>query len=349
MKQIIFWKKVLFSGVAIIIVITFATLINTYKKIYQPNVIIKGSSSCYLYIPTGSNLDDVCRILYQNNFIRNRSSFEWLAEKKHYQHNIKAGKYKLQNRMSNNELISILRSGKQEAVKLTFNEIDTKEQLAGIISHQIEADSSVLINFMNNDNFLDKYGFKKETVIGMFIPNTYEFLWNTSVEGFFNRMNKEYKKFWNDTRTNNSRNIGFSSIEVITLASIVEKESNITDEYPIIAGVYINRLRKGLPLQADPTIKFAIGDLSIKRIRERQLGIDSPYNTYKHNGLPPGPITIPSIKAIDAVLNFKQHSYLYFCAKSDFSGRHVFAKTLEQHNLNARLYQQALDRKRILD
>jgi UPF0755 protein len=201
---------------------------------------------------------------------------------------------------------------------------------------------------MRDETYLEQYGFNRRTILGMFVPDTYEFWWNTSAEEFIGRMYREYDKFWNRARTSRAGEINFTPNEVITLASIIINETNKEDEYRRIAGVYINRLRQGIRLQADPTVKYALGDFERKRILKTDTWVDSPYNTYLHAGLPPGPIAIPVIKAIDAVLQYEKHDYIYFCAREDFSGYHNFARTLDQHNKNARSYQKALNRRNIL-
>ena len=331
----------------LIIIIGCVSFFNTLKKIYMPNVIIKNHPFAYVYIPTGSNIEDVCNILYKDNYIINRNSFEWLAERKHYSNHIKAGRYKIKNRMSNNKLINLLRSGKQEPVRLTFSNIRTPEQLAGYAGSHLEADSLSLIHLFHDKLFLSFYGYNRDNVFSAFIPNTYELFWNTTAEGFLKRMFYENQKFWHGERQKKAKEIGLSPVEVTILASIIDNESNRTSEYPTIAGVYMNRLKKGMLLQADPTVKFALGDLSIKRVKRIQTEINSPYNTYKYKGLPPGPISMPTVKAIDAVLNYEKHDYLYFCARADSTGLHAFAKTLYQHNQNAIAYQNALNKKRI--
>ena len=199
------------------------------------------------------------------------------------------------------------------------------------------------------NDLIDKYGFVRETFPAMFIPNTYEFYWNTSAERFIQRMNGEYKIFWSDDRIAKAENLKLKPVEVSVLASIIELESMHNDENQTIAGVFINRLKKGMPLQSDPTIIFAWQDFSIRRVLNKHREIKSPYNTYRNRGLPPGPICIPSISSIDAVLNYEKHNYLYFCAKDDFSGYHNFAGTLSEHNRNARLYQHALNKRRIFN
>jgi UPF0755 protein len=200
---------------------------------------------------------------------------------------------------------------------------------------------------LNNKDFLSDYGFSPFTVFSMFIPNTYEFYWNTSAEQFFKRMNKEYEKFWNKNRETKAKEIGLTKFKVVILASIVEQETQRVDESPIVAGVYMNRLKKGMRLQADPTVIYAVGDFSIKRLFKRHLDYDSPYNTYLYKGLPPGPISLPSISSVDGVLNYEKHNYIFFCAKEDFSGYHNFASTFSQHSIYARNYQRALNNRRI--
>ncbi|MBI9069588.1 MAG: endolytic transglycosylase MltG [Salinivirgaceae bacterium] len=318
-----------------------------YKVVEEPNVNLNGQQSSFIYIPTGSDYLDLTTILYESGIIINRSSFEWVAEKKNYPTNVKPGRYEIKESMSNNELVNLLRSGRQTPVKLVFNKVRTKEVFAGIIAKQIEADSAELVIKLNNHKFLSKYSKNKETAMTLFIPNTYELYWNTNAESFVARMNKEYERFWNDKRRKKATEIGMTPDEVITLASIVEEETIKNDEKEALAGVYVNRLKKNIRLGADPTVRFALGDFNIKRILNKHLEYQSPYNTYRNSGLPPGPICLPSITTIDAVLNYEKHKYLYFCAKDDFSGYHVFAKTLKQHNQNAAKFHRALNNARI--
>ncbi len=338
----------------IILVVFFALLTtafllyNTFRKIYQPNVVLEGTKSALLFIPSGSSLEDVMKLLYENNLIHDRGSFEWLAEKKNYRNHIKPGRYRLENGMSNNSLINMLRSGRQEPVRLTFNNIRTHEELAGAISSRLEPDSVQILKLLRDNSFLSQFDYDTRTVMALFVPNTYEFFWNIPPQAFFERMQNENNRFWNRERQVKLKNTGLTRTEAYTLASIVEEETVKAEEYPVIAGVYMNRIKRGMRLQADPTIKFAIGNFSVNRILKKHLEVDSPYNTYKYAGLPPGPIRMPSIAAIDGVLNFEKHQYLFFCAKEDFSGYHRFAKTLQEHNRNARLYQEALNRRGIM-
>jgi UPF0755 protein len=246
--------------------------------------------------------------------------------------------------MSNNKLVNMLRAGKQVPVKLVFNNIRLKEQFAGKIGKQIEADSIQLLSLLNDQQTAAKYNFTKENFLCMFIPNTYEMYWNTSPERFIEKMNRQYNEFWTNERKLVAEGIGLKPEEVIILAAIVEQETIKDDEKPTVAGVYINRLKKGMPLEADPTLKYALGDFSIQRILNKDKLVNSPYNTYLNTGLPPGPICMPSVSSINAVLNYQHHQYIFFCAKEDRSGYHNFARTLDQHMNNARAYQRALDK-----
>lgn len=319
-----------------------------YRMIYQPNVWLNGQPSFAFNIKSGSTWDDVKAILYKNGTIVHRASFEQLAGIMKYPEHIKPGHYILKEGMNNKQIITKLRAKQQDPVMLVFNNIRIKEELAGHIAEQLETDSVTLLLLLNNDEYLKKFGFTPDNVISMFIPNSYEVYWDITAEKFMERMNKEYKAFWNDKRKARLAEIRLTELQTITLASIVEKESNKNDEKPDVAGVYMNRLRDGWLLQADPTLVYALGDFSIKRVLNVYKSIDSPYNTYKYFGLPPGPICLPSIASIDAVLNFRQHNYMYFCAREDFSGYHNFAVTMNEHLLNAAKYQQALNEKGIM-
>ncbi len=340
--------RYIFIVIAVILVVAGIKVASFYNQVFGPNVQTPEKKEFYLYIPTGSTYEDVVALLNSENMIKNRQTFDWAAKKKKYPANVNPGRYLVKYNMSNNELLNMLRSGLQEPVDVVINVARTPEDLAEKISVQIEPKKEDMLALLSDEDYLKQYGFNRETVIGMFIPNTYEFWWNTSADDFIKRMNKEYKKFWNHERTGRAKEASFTPNQVITLASIIINETNKADEYRRIAGVYINRLDKGMRLQADPTVKYALGDFERKRILTHDTFVDSPYNTYLHDGLPPGPISLPTVKAIDAVLQYEKHDYLYFCAKEDFSGYHNFARTLDQHNKNARLYQKALNRRKIL-
>ena len=338
----------IFIIIALIFLLAGVKIASVFKQIYGSNIEIPDKKEFYLYIPTGSDYPAVLALLESNNLIKNKRTFEWAAAKKKYAEHIHPGRYLIRNNMSNNELINMLRAGLQEPVNVVINIARTTDELAGKIAEQIEAPKEDLLNLMNDNQYLKPYGFDKQTVLGMFIPNTYEFWWNTNAESFFKRMYHEYDRFWNRERTGRAKEMNFTRNQVITLASIVINETNKDDEYRRIAGVYINRLNQGIRLQADPTVKYALGDFERQRILKTDTYISSPYNTYIHDGLPPGPIALPGINAIDAVLKYEKNDYLYFCAKEDFSGYHNFARTLAQHNKNARSYQKALNRRKIL-
>ncbi|PCI01203.1 MAG: aminodeoxychorismate lyase [Flavobacteriaceae bacterium] len=282
-------------------------------------------------------------------FVKRVKPLNWVANKKNYPSKIKAGRYFIKKGMNNNQLINLLRSGNQTVLKLSFNNQDTLEKLAARIAEQIEPDSISILTALKDPIFLASNDFNPQTAIAMYIPNSYEFYWNTSANKFKQRMLKEYHRFWNATRKANAKKQGLSPLEVSTLASIVQKETAAISERPEVAQLYLNRLNNNWPLQADPTVIYAIKAIKgqetvIKRVLLKDLQIDSPYNTYKINGLPPGPIGMPDISAIDAVLKPKKHAYFYMCANIETPGRHVFAKTLSQHNRNAIKYQQWLNK-----
>ena len=318
----------------------------SYGKVYG-TIKIPDDSGYYLFIPTGTNLEQLTDILFEKGIIDDYDGFLWLAKKKNLSSHLNPGRYHLKQGLSKNDLVNLIRTGNQSSVKVVFNNLRTPDQLAGVIAKQIEVDSISLQNLFSDEEYLQERNWNQQTLPALFIPNTYEFFWNTSAEGFFNRMIKEYDSFWTEEKLNKSKALGLSPVEVVTLASIVDEESYRDDELPIIADLYLNRLKSRYRLQADPTIKFAKGDFAMTRVLKKDLNIDSPYNTYKYYGLPPGPISIPSINAINAVLNPERNGYLYMCAKEDFSGYHNFAKTLQEHNRNARKYQNALNKRRI--
>jgi UPF0755 protein len=337
-------KIIYFTTGAVVILIIFLTVV--YNNLFGVNIIIEKGKKV-LYIPTGSSFVQVMDTIDSKLKIRDRKIFIWLANKKHYPDMIRPGKYVIDKSLSYNSLISILRSGKQTPVRLTFNNVRTVNDIAGKLGKQIEADSTQIINFLSDASNFSADGFRSENIISVFIPNTYEFYWNTSAKGLYTRMLKEYRSFWTDKRLSEAKEKGLSQQEVIILASIIDDEVAKNDEKPRIAGVYLNRIRRGMPLQACPTIKFALNDFTITRILNKYLTVDSPYNTYIHSGFPPGPIGCASIDGIDAVLNAESHDYIFFAAKADFSGYHNFSRTLAEHNRYALLYQKELDKRKI--
>lgn len=348
-KKTSFLIKILISVFALLFIGLAITAYFVFDRIYQPNVFLGQAKTAYVCIPTGSKIEDVSKLLHQKGYIINQASFEWLSEMKNYKNNVYPGRYKIKAGMNNNELINLLRSAQQEPLKLTFNSIRTKEQLAGVISTQIEADSVSLLKLLNDDSFMKKFHLSAENSLCLFIPNTYEFYWNTSAEKFINKMGKEYAVFWTTQRKLQAEKIGLSPVEVSVLASVVQAEQSVhNDEKPIVAGLYLNRISKGMNLESDPTLVYALGDFTINRVLNVHKEIESPYNTYKYPGLPPGPINLPELSSLKAVLNYDRNDYLFMCAKEDFSGFHNFAKTYEEHCVNAKKYWAALDKKNIM-
>lgn len=320
-----------------------------YGAIFTPNTKFNNEEA-HIFIASDASFDDVKEFLLP--LLENMDSFEQIAQRKGYSTNIKGGKYAIRKGMNNNDIVNALRSG-NIPVKVAFNNQEILADLAGRISVQIEPDSISLLKAFEDSEFLSSSGFNMDTKLAMYIPNSYEFFWNTSASKFRDRMLKEYKSFWNETRIDKAKAIGYSPSEVIALASIVHKETAKIDERPRVAGVYLNRLKKGIRLQADPTVIYALKkhrndfDLVIKRVLYKDLELDSPYNTYKYGGLPPGPITMPDITAIDAVLSPEKHEYYYFVANVENFGYHKFAKTLAQHNQNKVQYIRWVNAKKI--
>lgn len=304
--------------------------------------------SKYLYIKSDSEFNDVIKALNDQGIVPENYWFTELAELRHLPTNIYPGRYTIKNKITWNELIIFLRTGQIDEVTVTFNNVKNIQQLAEQVAKYIEATEDELLSEFTNPETIKELGFNNATFITLFLPNTYRFYWNTSAEQFLTRMKKEYKNFWNEERKGKARQLGLSQSEITTLASIVQSEqSEVEEEWPIIAGLYLNRVRKGMKLQSDPTVIFATGDFTIRRVLNVHLKTNSPYNTYLYAGIPPGPIRIASTKAIDAVLNASKHNYIYMCAKADGKGRHAFTASYAEHLRNAALFQQALNKKKI--
>lgn len=338
-------KQGLWGGVVLMLSVVGIIGGIAYKRLYSPNVTITDDG--YFYITTGSEFDEVVVSLKSKNLIKDEATFRWTARQMKYDNNIKPGRYKLSSGMTNKALVGLLRSGRQAPVRLVFNNIRTKEQFTERISTQLELQAAALTNLLNDPDYLKEFGLSPDNALSLFIPNTYEIYWNTSADKFMRRMKLEHDRFWTKARKQKAEAAGLSLPDVSILASIVQQESNKEDEKPVIAGVYLNRLRKGWRLEADPTLVYATGDFSIQRVLNIHKELDSPYNTYKYGGLPPGPICLPTAKSIDAVLNHARHDFMYFCAREDFSGYHNFASTYSQHLANARKFQKAMDRRGI--
>ena len=311
-----------------------------YNNIFAPNTKFDSATSV-VYIPTGANYAIVRDSL--SALLKDMDAFDAVAQKKNYIGNVKAGKYILKKNMNNNDLVNVLRSQNQP-VKVIFNNQERLEDLAGRIASQIEADSITLLETMKDEQYLAENDFTTRNGLAMYIPNQYEFFWNTSAKEFRSRMQKEYNKFWTQEKLDKAKEIGLTPMQVSVLASIVQKETAKVEERPKVAGVYMNRFNKGMKLEADPTVIYAIKDKTqafdtiIKRVLYKDLTLDSPYNTYMYTNLPPGPIFMPDISSINAVLNYEKHDYIFFVADVENFGYHKFAKTLREHNQNKQAY-----------
>lgn len=334
------FKKIasIFSVVLITGLIVYGYIL--YRDIFGVNTKF-AESEVYVYIPTDSNYEDVKKIIAP--YIQDMSRFEMVANKKSYPEKTeKAGRFLLKKGMNSNEIVNSLRLN--NPVNLAFNNQERLENFAGRIGSQIEADSLSLLTAFKDKKFLEENGFTEENVLSLFVPNSYEFFWNTSAIKFRDKMAKEYRKFWTEARLAKAKELNLTPIQVSILASIVHKETVKRDERPKVAGVYLNRLATGMKLEADPTVIYGVklksGDFNqvIKRVLNKDLETDSPYNTYKYEGLPPGPIAMPDITALDAVLNPEKHNYIYFCASVTNFGYHEFAVTPAQHEVNRQKY-----------
>lgn len=339
-------------------------MLKFFKWLFLVAVLIAAGFSYYFYqqifasyitedtelkVPSNSNYQDLILQLREKNLIKNELVFNLIAEKMCLSSNVHSGKYLLKKGTSLYHFIATIRGGWQEPVLITINNVNFKEDLCSKIGNQLEIDSASLYTYINNDSCLAYLGYSKDDVLCLFIPNTYEFYWNTSLNAFIEKIRKEHSAFWNEQRASKANAIGLEQDEVYILASIVEKEYKFKEERATIAGVYLNRIKIGMKLQADPTVKFALGDLSLKRILTVHTEYNHPYNTYYNLGLPPGPICMPETSTIDAVLNAEQHDYLYFCAKEDLSGYHTFNVSYDAHLKAARLYQAALNKLQIYE
>ncbi len=336
-----------FILIALLLVLLIGALVGykLYASIFSQNVQIENEKAL-VYIPSDSDFDTLLDTLVDRKIISDTSSFRLVSRLMKFDR-IRSGKYTIQNGWSNKELISVLRSGNQTPVRLTYNNVRTVEDLAGAISHQIEADSLSILQWFTDQETLEKTGLTPETILTLFIPNTYEVFWNIKPDKLLKRLIKEHSDFWDEKRKSSAADLNMTPAEIYTLASIVQKETNYKTEKPTIAGVYLNRLKRGILLQADPTVVFATGQFDLRRVLNKHIELDSPYNTYMYEGLPPGPIYMPDISSIDAVLSPQNHNYLYFCASIDEPGKHKFAKTLIEHNKNADQYRQWLNKQRI--
>ncbi|GHC54706.1 endolytic transglycosylase MltG [Ulvibacter litoralis] len=335
-----YFKKILWAIALIGLLVMAGFAYYVYSSVFIPNTAFNNDEA-HVYIPTGARFSDVMEEM--RPLLDNTVSFEAVANRKGYPANVKPGHYIIKKGMNNNDIINTIRS-KNIPIYVKFNNQERLENLAGHLSNQIEPDSISLLTAMRDPSFLKEAGLTTETALSVYIPNTYELYWNTTPESFRSRMLKEYNTFWNESRTKKAKDLGLSREQVISLAAIVQKETAKTDERARVAGVYVNRLKKGMLLQADPTVIFAKKfyendfDQVIKRVLYKDLELDSPYNTYKYTGVPPGPIAMPDISSIDGVLNYEKHDYIFFVADVTNFGYHKFAKTLAQHNRNKQEY-----------
>ena len=339
-----YWKAILL----ILVLIGGAVAYFGYQLIYSPNVPAELKESS-LNIPQGTNFDDLTTILVDKGVILDESSFRMVSKLMKFdtRENI-SGRFVIDPSWSNRELISLFRANKQAPINVTINNVRLISDMAGKVSQYIEPDSLTLLNYLTNKDNLELWGYTPQTILSLFIPNTYQFYWNTSPEKFVLRMQSEHKKYWNAKgRKESLAKHGLTTTEAYTLASIIEKETTNPKETKTISGVYQNRLKQGIALQADPTVVFGVGDFTIRRVLLKHLEHESPYNTYIHPGLPPGPIYMPTLSSLDAAIFPEDHKYIFFCAKPGYDNEHSFANTLSQHNRNARIYHTWLNKEGI--
>lgn len=336
-------KKKPFSSLWLIIVgIFFTGIIYLLFQLFLVKVHTGKAAHSYFYIHSRDSFPDVIDQINREKWMNHPFIFKMLARATGYSENIKPGRYRIERGMNIWSFFRLLHSGKQEPVRIAIENCRTKEQLAGKVSKKIEPDSLSILSILNDSLKMRVYGLNPRTALALFVPDTYEFLWTTNAEAFVSKMAAEYGKFWNEERIQQARALNLSPSEVITLASIVQQESNLKSEWPVIAGVYLNRMHSGMKLQADPTVIFAHGDFKLRRVKGI-LNVDSPYNTYLYKGLPPGPISMPTKACIDSTLNPENHQFLFFCASARKPGSHIFAKNWEEHKINATDFRRYLD------
>ncbi|MGA1546047.1 MAG: endolytic transglycosylase MltG [Flavobacteriaceae bacterium] len=344
------YRRKLFLLISILgIVLGLFFVFKFYQTFFWSNTQFENDFS-YVFVDRDDTIDSLT--LQMKPLLKSTKNFLIAAEKKGYAQRVRSGKYRIQKSMGNNDIINILRS-ERLTTKVVFNNQERIEDLAGRIAEQIEADSLTLLNSFLDPVFLEEAGFTEDNALAMYLPNTYEVFWDTTPENFRNRMLKYYQSYWNENRKNKVKSLGLTPVEAVILASIVQKESVQVEEQNTIAGVYLNRLKKKMKLQADPTVIYAMkkatGDFQqvIKRVLYKDLKLNSPYNTYKVKGLPPGPITMPDLRTLEAVLHPEQHNYLYFVAAPEKIGYHLFASSLAEHNRNKKKYTSWLNNQKI--
>ncbi len=339
-------KTILRITLVLLLILLFSAGLKIYEEVFADNV-KESTGTTYLFYYTNKSMDENFREIATQKVLKKPASLQRILWLTGYSDMVKPGRYKLKSDDSNLDLLRMMVTGRQEPMDIVFTQANRLSDIAGFWGNQLEADSSEIEYLLQSNLLQDSFQLDIYNRISFFIPNTYNFYWNTSADKLISRMMKEYRSFWDSTKKANAAQLNLSIQEIAVLASIVQKETNKVNEIPVVAGVYYNRLAKKMPLQADPTILFVLNDNRIKRVGGEMLKINSPYNTYTNVGLPPGPICMPSVQAINAVLHLKKHKYLYFCAKEDFSGYHNFAVDFNGHQLNARKYQRALNKKGI--
>lgn len=342
-----FKRKVWLTVLSLVALMLVAAALKIYEDVWASNIKLPENKRGYVYVGTRLTLEQNKENWKKSGVFRHLETFVRLIKVLGFESKLKPGRYEVDASTNNYKLIRLMASGRQTPVDVTFKYAERKEDLVRFWSSLLEADSNELMQLMDDASLFEDVGLDTLNSVSLFIPNTYNFYWNTPAEDLLLRMKREYQLFWNDDRKAKATALGLTPQQVSIMASIVQKETYQKAEMPVVAGVYYNRMKKGMPFQADPTILFAIHDKSIRRVTGAMLQIESPYNTYRNAGLIPGPICVPSVQAIDAVLNLQKHSYIYFCAKEDFSGFHNFAATFSQHQVNARKYQRELNRRGI--
>ncbi|HLK96378.1 MAG TPA: endolytic transglycosylase MltG [Hymenobacter sp.] len=337
-------------GLFLTVSILLTTFTFYFWQIFRsPNLLTQENDKPFaLLIRRGATFESVIDTLKTHDVLNDEMSFRFLAKLMKYPDHVKEGRYELKPRMGNREALVKLRNGSQDPMTVTFNSMRQKSDLIQRLGSKFAFGPGALDTLLNDPAVCQKYGFDTTTIVCLFLPNTYEFFWTIKPDALLDRMGTEYKKFWTPERQAKAKALGLTQTQTQVLASIVAGETNKRDEQPRVAGVYLNRLKQGIKLQADPTVIFALRDFGIRRLLNKQLAVDSPYNTYRYTGLPPGPINLPAPTTIDAVLNAEKHDYLFFVVDARFNGYHTFSKTMSEHMANARLYQQALNRMKIM-
>ncbi len=339
-------NKIQFGLLLFVAVMVISFTFYFYQVFFSANILVDTPEQ-QIIIDKGTNFNKLLENLYEERIVKDRVSFAFVSKIMKYQEKVRPGIYELKSNMTNVQVVRLLRGGMQKPVMVTLNNVRTPDDLILKVSEQLMMSRDELSKAYYEMAGSNSYGLDSLNFLCLFLPNTYEVYWTITPVAFLKKMQKEYEAYWSQNRINKADEMGLSAVEVSILASIVQAETNLIEEKPIMAGVYLNRLKRNMKLQADPTVVYAVGDFEIKRVLTKHKEIDSPYNTYMYAGLPPGPINLPEMKSLEAVLNAQEHNYLYFCAKEDFSGAHNFASNLRDHLVNARKYQQALNKRKI--